>query len=130
VATSCGRLHLRIEADNVQKDDQKTRSPRTLWDLEAFVHALTSNYIYMTNGKVPETITSGSTADISHICEFGWFAWVMFRDNMPTFLDDKLILESYLVPTTDVGLALTAYLLNITNPLLATLKKNWYSVVC
>jgi hypothetical protein len=53
----------------------KTRSPRVHWDhcieLEALICSSTSNYIYMTNGKVPETIMTRSTADISHICEMG-----------------------------------------------------------
>jgi hypothetical protein len=53
----------------------KTGSPRVLWDhcidLEAHIRSLTSNNIYMTNGEVPETIMTGSSADISHICEFG-----------------------------------------------------------
>jgi hypothetical protein len=55
----------------------KTGSPRVLWDhcieLEALICSSTSNAVYMTNGKVPETIMTGSTADISHICEFGWY---------------------------------------------------------
>jgi hypothetical protein len=46
----------------------------------------------MTNGKVPDTIMTGSTANITHICEFGWYDWVMFRDNVPTFPDVKLTL--------------------------------------
>ena len=50
----------------------------------------------MTNGEVPETIMTGSTADISHISEFGWYDWVMFRDNTPTYPDPKLILGRYL----------------------------------
>jgi hypothetical protein len=50
----------------------KTGSPRVLWDhcieLEVLICSLTSNNIYMTNGKVPETIMTGSTTNISHIC--------------------------------------------------------------
>ncbi len=65
----------------------------------------------MTNGKVPETIMTSSTANISHICEFGWYDWVMFRDNVPTFPDVKLILGQYLGPATNVGSALTAKIL-------------------
>jgi hypothetical protein len=69
----------------------KTGSPRVLWDhcieLEALIHSSTSNFVYITNGEVPETIMTGSTADISHICEFGWYDWVMFWDNIPTFTD-------------------------------------------
>jgi len=79
----------------------KTGSPRILWDhcieLEALIRSSTCNDIYMTNGKVPETIMTRSTADISHICEFGWYDWVMFRDNVPSFPDNKLVLGHYLV---------------------------------
>ncbi len=93
----------------------KTGSPRVLWDhcieLEVLIRSSTSNNVYMTNGKVPETIMTGSTANISHICEFGWYDWGMFRDNLPTFPDNKLILGRYLGPATDVGSALTAKIL-------------------
>ena len=55
----------------------KTGSPRVLWDhcieLEALIRSSTSNNVYMTNGKVPETIMTGSTANISHICKFAWY---------------------------------------------------------
>ncbi len=90
----------------------KTGSPKALWDhcteLEAFIRSSTSNDMYMTNGEVPETIMTGSTADISHISEFGWYDWVMFRDNVPTFPEDKLIPGCYLGPATDVGSGLPA----------------------
>jgi hypothetical protein len=93
----------------------KTESPKVLWDhcieLKALVLSNTSNDIYMTNGKVPETIMTGSTVDISHICEFAWYDWVMFRDNIPTFPDHKLILGCYLGPATNIGSALTAKIL-------------------
>jgi len=93
----------------------KTGSPKCLWDhcleLEAYVRSCTSNDIYMTAGQVPETIMTGNTADISHIAEFGWYDWVMFRDNVPSFPDDKLILGRYLGPAIDTGSALTAKIL-------------------
>jgi hypothetical protein len=54
---------------------------------------------------------SGNTAKISHRCEFGWYGWVMFRDNVPAFPDVKLTLGQYLGPATDVGSALTAKIL-------------------
>jgi hypothetical protein len=65
----------------------------------------------MTNDEVPETITTRSTADMSHICEFGWYYWVMFRDNVPTFLVVKLTLGQYLGPAKGVGSALTTKIL-------------------
>jgi hypothetical protein len=49
----------------------KTGSPRVLWDhcieLEVFIRSLTSNNIFMTNGKVPETIMTGSTTNMSYM---------------------------------------------------------------
>jgi hypothetical protein len=99
----------------VSRKMMKTGSPKALWDhcieLEALVCSNTSNDIYMTNGKVPETIMTGSTADIIHICKFAWYDWVMFRDNIPTFPEDKLILGHYLGSATDVGSALTTKIL-------------------
>jgi len=93
----------------------RTGSPKPLWDhcleLEALVRSNTSNDIFVTNGQVPETIMKGSTADISHIAEFGWYDWVMFRDNIPTYPDFKLTLGRYLGPALDTGSALTAKIL-------------------
>jgi hypothetical protein len=65
----------------------------------------------MTAGQVPETIMPGNTANISHIAEFGWYDWVMFCDNRPSFPNDKLILGCYLAPAIDTGSALTAKIL-------------------
>jgi hypothetical protein len=95
----------------------KTGSPKCLWDhcleLEAYVRSCTSNDIYVTAGQVPETIMTGNTTDVSHIAEFGWYNWVMFRDNKPSFPDDKLILGCYLGPAIDTGLALMAKILKL-----------------
>jgi hypothetical protein len=92
-----------------------TRSPKALCDhcieLEALIRLISVNMIYATNGQVPETIMTGTTADISHISEFGWYDWVMFRDNTPTFPEDNIVLGQYLGPATDVGGMMTAKIL-------------------
>jgi hypothetical protein len=80
-------------------------------ELEAYVRSCTSNDIYMTTGQVPETIMNRNTANISHIAEFGWYNWVMFRDNKPSYPDDKLILGRYLGPAIDTGSTLMAKIL-------------------
>jgi hypothetical protein len=67
----------------------------------------------MTAGQVPKTIMTINTADISHIAEFGWYDWVMIRDNKPSYPDNKLILGCYLGPFIDNGSALTAKILNL-----------------
>ena len=55
----------------------------------------------MTTGQVPETIMTGDTADISRICQFGWYDWVMYHDHT-TFPEDKALLGQYLGPAIDV----------------------------
>jgi hypothetical protein len=65
----------------------------------------------MTAGQVPETIMTGNTTNFSHIAEFGWYDWIMFCDNKPSFPDDKLILGHYLGPAIDTGSALMAKIL-------------------
>ena len=64
----------------------------------------------MTAGQVPETLMSGETADISQICQFGWFDWVMYHDPA-NFPEDKPTLGRYLGPAIDVGSMLTAKIL-------------------
>ncbi len=70
----------------------KTGSPKTLWDhcieLEGCIRSCTVNDIYETHAETPETIMTSTTADISHICEFSWYDWVMFRDNVPSLTSD------------------------------------------
>jgi hypothetical protein len=51
----------------------------------------------MTAGQVPETLITGETADISRICQFGWYDWVMYHDPAK-FPDDKMTLDQKLRP--------------------------------
>ena len=85
----------------------KTGLPKRLWDhcikLESLICSHTANDIYSTRGEVPETIMKGGTADISQICEYGWYDWVMFRYTMEAFPENKFVLGRYLGPATDVG---------------------------
>jgi hypothetical protein len=97
----------------------KTGAPKRLWDhcieLEGLIRSHTANdiYVYATGGEVPETIMKGGTADISQICKFAWYDWVMFCDILNTiaFPDKRLTLGRYLGPAIDIGLALMAKIL-------------------
>jgi hypothetical protein len=95
----------------------KTGAPKCLWDhcieLEGLICSHTTNDIYAIGREVPETIMKGGTADISQICKFSWYNWVMFHDTVKTiaFPDKRLTLGRYLGPAIDIGLALTAKIL-------------------
>ena len=53
----------------------------------------------------------GETANITHLCEFGWYDWVYFRDNAVTYPKDKWVLGRWLGPSTHIGPALFAEIL-------------------
>ncbi len=54
---------------------------------------------------------SSDKADISQICEFAFYDWIMFRDQPVAFPDDNPVLGHNLRPVIDVGSALTAKIL-------------------
>ena len=69
-------------------------------------------------GEVPRTVMRGETANITHLCEFGWYDWVYCRDNAATYPNGKWVLGRFLRPSTDIGPALCAKIL----------KENWRCV--
>ena len=44
------------------------------------------------------TVMKGETANITHLCEFGWYDWVYCRDNAATYPNDKWVLGRWLGP--------------------------------
>ena len=89
----------------------KTGSPKRLWDhsmeLAALVRSYTAHDVYMLEGEVPETMMTGQTADISNLCKYEWYEWVMFRDVLASYPDDPMTLGRYLGPATDVESAMS-----------------------
>ena len=69
----------------------------------ALICSYTAHTAHELQGEVPETIMIGQTADISNICEYDWYEWVMFLDNVTSYPEDKRTLGRYLGPAIDVG---------------------------
>ena len=92
----------------------KSNSPKKLWDdcleLEMEIRSCTTHNVFELKGEVPRTVMKGETANITHLCEFGWYDWVYFRDNAVTY-HEKWVLGRWLGPSTDVGPALCAKIL-------------------
>ena len=53
----------------------------------------------------------GETANITCLCEFGWYDWVYFRDNGVADPYDKWVMGRWLGPSTDIDPALCAKIL-------------------
>ena len=45
--------------------------------------------------------------DISNICEYSWYEWVIICDQPIKYPDSPVILGRYLIPAIDVGSAMT-----------------------
>jgi hypothetical protein len=92
-----------------------TSAPKCLWDncaqLEALIRSPTAHDIYKLDGQVPETLVTGSTADISEIAKFKWYQWIYFLDTTVSFPGDKYVLRRYLGPAADIGPAMAAKVL-------------------
>ena len=60
----------------------KSARPKILWDhcieLEALIRSITALNIYGLEDQVPETVMTGQTTDISNLCKYEWFQWVMY----------------------------------------------------
>ena len=91
-------------------------SPKCLWDysleLEGLIRSATCHDLYDLDGQTPHAKLFGEPADISAICEFAWYGWIMFYDSPDhTFPDLKFELGRWLGPARDVGSALTYHIL-------------------
>ena len=93
----------------------KSNSPKKLCDdcleLEMEIRSCTTNNVFELKGEVPRTVMKGEIANITHLCEFGWYDWVQFRDNAVSYPNDKGVLGRWLGPITDSGPALCAKIL-------------------
>ena len=91
-----------------------TNTPEVLWDLSLVYHALVRSHTALNirelQGEVPATLLTGDTADISFICEFGWYDYVWYLSPEDTALERKQ-LGRYCGPSFDVGDVLCARIL-------------------
>jgi hypothetical protein len=57
-------------------------APKPFWadaiKWEAYIQSIMAWDIYQLQGKTPETVLSGKTADISQFCKLSFYEWVIF----------------------------------------------------
>ena len=89
----------------------KRNVPNKLWDhcleLELRILSATTLPHFDLDHQTPEAKMYGMSADISDICEFEFYEWVMFNDSQATFPETKFQLGQWLGPAIDVGSAFT-----------------------
>ena len=81
-----------------------------LWDhcieLETLIQSHTAMDIYELQGKMPETLLSGKTADISPFIEHEWYNFVKWFDHGSSFPEPKEVHGRWLGPSMDIGTAM------------------------
>jgi len=86
----------------------KWNVPKKLWDhcleLESRIRSATTLSRLDLDQETPEAKMHGMSADISDICEFEFYDWVIFNDSQATFPETKFHVVG---PAVDVGSALT-----------------------
>jgi hypothetical protein len=96
----------------------KRPSPKDLWDycleLQALIRSNTAHNLFQLESEVPFTWMGNGTADISAICEYGWYEWVYYRDENAPFPNDSEVLGRYLGPAPDIGGEMCMRILNAT----------------
>ena len=85
--------------------------PKKLWDhcleLKSIIRSAATLPRFDLDHYTPEAKMHGMYADISDICEFDFYEWVMFNESQATFPATKFQVERWLGPALDVGSALT-----------------------
>ena len=89
----------------------KQNVPKKLWDhcleLESIIRSSTTLPRFDLYHQTPEAKMHDMSVDISDICEYKFYEWVMFNESKATFPGTKFHVGRWLGPAVDVGSALT-----------------------
>ncbi len=109
-------LFVGLLKEAIQKDMRETNSPLVLWDYclecRVLIFQVTAKKLFQLNGTNPPMATFGTEADISHLCQFGWYEWVYYRDQSASFPFPKECLGRCLGPVKNEGNAMAQWILN------------------
>jgi hypothetical protein len=94
---------------------QQFGAPLSYWcyavEWAARVCSLTAHNYSSLQMQTPDELVTGHTPDISEFAHFAWFQWVWYRDDA-SFLEENIHLGRWIGMATDVGQAMTYWILN------------------
>ena len=82
-------LYIGLLKEAVQKDMCKSNSPMILWDYcverQARINNLMAKDNFKLHGTMPHTATLAEEGNISSLCQFGWYEWCYYHEQMAAF---------------------------------------------
>lgn len=110
-------LYVGLIKEAVRKDTREQHSPLVLWDYclerRALIYQVTAKNLFQLGGTTPYTATFGEQADISNICQFGWYEWVYFRDKTADYPHMQEVLGRCLGPAKNEGNSMAQWVLKM-----------------
>ena len=107
-------LYIGIMKESVRKDMKDSGAPLPFWDYcverRARVHNMTASNLFQVHGANPHTAVLSEQGDISNLCQFGFYEWCHYRDDLP-FPNDKERLGRCLGPARGEGNEMAQWIL-------------------
>ncbi len=90
-------------------------SPLVLWDYcmeqRSLIFQITAKKLFQLYGTNPHTMAFGTKVETSHICQYGWYKWVYYRDVKTSFPYQREWLGRCLGPAKNEGNAMAQWIL-------------------
>ena len=95
-------LYIGLLKEAVRKDMRESNSPMILWDYcverRARINNLMAKDNFKLHGTTPHTATLAEEGDISSLCQFGWYEWCYYCEQMAGFPHNHEVLGRVLGP--------------------------------
>ena len=109
---------IKILKDGVKRDMFDNDSPLTLWyycvERRADIINSTVRSNHLLQNQTPHTKLSGQPTDISRLCEFGWYDWVVYWQEGEAFPFNHQKLDRVLGPAKGAGNKMSQWVLTAT----------------
>ena len=107
-----------IFKNTIAYDLKRTRCPLKLWDFCCLwrmkIHNLTASGRFKLEGLNPHYLTLGTKGDISNLCVFGFFSWIMYFDQGTSFPEHKWKLGICLGPSDNIGNEMLQWVIGVS----------------
>lgn len=114
-ASNRAERNIKILKDGTKQDLFNSNCPMVLWcyciERRAQIVNVTTRVNTLLQGQTPHSKLTGQPTDISHLCEYGWYEWVIYRIEGAPFPTNHQRLGRVLGPSTNAGSVMSQWIL-------------------